>query len=321
MRMYINRHTPLNILVSILVLFLAAGCNEEDDNKKSTHPDKVLIYGGTEVVSGVSFRPNAIPKKLNLNPIADLGILETPQGAAIDPVKEKIYIFTTFGVIRESDFKFNTYDSIGHFPEGTRFGSNEQYGSVQGMIVSEGVIYWIESAPGDHVGRVASSLPNGTKYINVYKFNSVDSLGSRGVVQPAGTKDIYWANETKIWKGTITGSEQPVLLFDIATDTTHGIINGMDIWKDKIYIATTKGLWETDLRQPGVLKPLFTEITANAKNVPGVAVDKQLDEIYWSFEIERVGYLDYQFLFRGKLSGTDPEKIYEKNAFRNFEVY
>lgn len=297
----------------VLATFLPA-CHTDPVNP----PDKMVFWntGGDQgVIQLAIIRYGQVPELKDANAF----LLAIP-GFAIDRTNRKIYFLTRAdSLIRETNFEFKNPTVAGKITgESGGFGVGSPFGSVGRLFLSSGRLYLSQNDAA--VGsRIISFNADGSDKKTLYhaQANS-DTLCNAGLIRPEGSPYLYWGNATKLWRGNADGNGSPKVLYDLGTSADKGMLNDLTVWKDKIYLATTKGLWVGSTEGTGGLSRLFATETKTATEVVSLSLDTATEQLYWLCQIPQ-GSPDLiqerasGFLYRGNPDGTDSKLLLEQS--------
>ena len=236
-------------------------------------------WGGPD--TGV-FRANADGTDKQQIVSAEMNSLD---GLAIDPIENKLYIGTTYDLLR-CDLDGSNLETI------ISGGSVFNFYDLK-IDVTNRKMYWCEWIEGSAEKYIRRANLDGSGVETVY---TSSSDVPHGIALNPGEGKLYWASDA-IYKSNLNGSNRETLLSKFGSG--HLDVHDIDFVNEKLYFSIwgTEGIWRSDLDGTNA-EFLIDDKTASLQ------IDPYNDKLYWTSWAE--GISDIRM---ANLDGSEVETV------------
>ncbi|WP_256010880.1 hypothetical protein [Desertivirga xinjiangensis] len=299
----------MRIFLGALMVVLAAACQKE--NPPSTEPVKwAFTYVGDNNTSCYADRITdyTVPEAFESTVIG-------PQmyGLTLDRMQKKLYYFDGTENIYRCNYDFSQPELVGN---AGRITGPPNQNAVAGGLISYDRRFYRHEDDGLGMGALVSSKLDGSD--RKHLFEGFTFIGMVGISRPAEEPYVYFAmsGEKKIYRGNADGTGTLQLLADLSSDTTFTQISDLEVYKNKLYVGTDKGIYEMSPEGRN-MKRIFAETAKNiARN--GMYLGEREQKLYWiSADPDETGvYYGSPYLYEGKIDGTGAIKLLEQFSYK-----
>jgi len=234
---------------------------------------------------------------------------------AVDAATKKIYFFKGDSMIYRCNFDFSGEEPVGNAGKTTGYPNDLMVGQ---SLIRNGKLYRVE------MGISQSLVRSDLDGKNREDWEMTPQLvGLRSFAIPSGSGPVYLleASTKRVYKAA-WGQAVDQVVYDLSQDTSVLDCMAIEIFQDKLFIATNNGIYVGSLDGQAPLKRIFTS-EAKEINYNALYFNERDQKLYWvSHDPEETAVMHgTPYLYAGNPDGTGAVKLLEGFPAYNLCVY